>query len=240
MSRENFLRLEMVGKTYAAAVGSPPALAEVDLRIAEGEFVALMGPSGSGKSTMLTILGAMNEPTSGRVFVDGIDVYGLSEEKRADFRHEYLGFVFQQHHLLPYLSLLENVELPLVVSELKGQEKRARALAALARVGLIGKEHRLPSEISGGEQSRVAIARAVVNEPPLILADEPTGNLDSATGRAVMEMLADLNRTGHTVLVVTHDEAIAAHASRVIRLHDGHVVDDETQLSRAAHESPRQ
>jgi putative ABC transport system ATP-binding protein len=240
MSRENFLRLERVGKTYAAAVGSPPALAEVDLRIAEGEFVALMGPSGSGKSTMLTILGAMNEPTSGRVFVDGIDVYGLSEEKRADFRHEYLGFVFQQQHLLPYLSLLENVELPLVVSELKGQEKRARALAALARVGLIGKENRLPSEISGGEQSRVAIARAVVNEPPLILADEPTGNLDSATGSAVMEMLADLNCSGHTVLVVTHDEAIAAHASRVIRLHDGHVVDDATQLSRAAHKSPRQ
>jgi len=226
MSKDDFIRLERVGKTYAAAAGSPPALAGVDLLVAEGEFVALMGPSGSGKSTLLTILGAMNEPTSGRVVVDGIDVYGLADEKRADFRHEYLGFVFQQQHLLPYLSAVENVELPLAVARMPSREKRRRALAALERVGLGGKEHRLPSELSGGEQARVAIARAVANEPPLLLADEPTGNLDSATGHAVMDMLAELNRAGQTVVVVTHDESIAARARRVVRLLDGHVVED--------------
>jgi putative ABC transport system ATP-binding protein len=226
MSKGNFIRLEGVGKVYVAAAGSPPALAGVDLRISEGEFVALMGPSGSGKSTLLTILGAMNEPSAGRVFVDGIDVYGLAEEKRADFRHEYLGFVFQQQHLLPYLSAVENVELPLAVAPIPSREKRERALAALARVGLEGKERRLPSELSGGEQARVAIARAVVNEPPLLLADEPTGNLDSATGHAMMDMLAELNGAGQTVIVVTHDEGIAARALRIVRLLDGRVVED--------------
>jgi putative ABC transport system ATP-binding protein len=226
MSKDDFIRLEGVGKIYPAAAGSPPALARVDLRVAEGEFVALMGPSGSGKSTLLAILGAMNEPTTGRVLVDGIDVYGLADEKRADFRHEYLGFVFQQQHLLPYLTAVENVELPLAVAPVPSREKRGRALAALGRVGLEGKEHRLPSELSGGEQARVAIARAVANEPPLVLADEPTGNLDSVTGHAVMDMLAELNGSGQTVVVVTHDEAIAARAGRIVRLLDGHVVED--------------
>ena len=234
MSKDDFIRLEGVGKIYRAAAGSPPALAEIDLCVAEGEFVALMGPSGSGKSTLLTILGAMNEPTCGRVLVDAIDVYGLTDEKRADFRHEYLGFVFQQQHLLPYLSAVENIELPLAVADLSSREKRARAVAALARVGLEGKEHRLPSELSGGEQARVAIARAVVNEPPLVVADEPTGNLDSATGHTVMAMLAKLNMAGHTVLVVTHDETIAAKAGRIIRLRDGHVVDDSGRHSESS------
>lgn len=224
MSDRSFISLEDVWKVYAVA--DLPALDGVDLGVAEGEFVALMGPSGSGKSTLLTILGAMNRPTKGRVSIDGIDVYGLGEEKRADFRQEYLGFVFQQHHLMPYLTAAENVELPLVVSRLGAREKRERALRALAEVGLAGKERRLPSELSGGEQARVAIARAVVNEPPLILADEPTGNLDSGTGRAVMELLAELNRAGRTVLVVTHDEAVARLARRVVRLLDGHVVGD--------------
>jgi putative ABC transport system ATP-binding protein len=224
MSDSGFVALEGVTKVYAAA--DLPALDRADLLIEEGEFVALMGPSGSGKSTLLTILGAMNRPTSGRVVVDGIDVYDLGDEKRADFRHEYLGFVFQQHHLMPYLTAVENVELPLVVSTLRPLERRARALAALERVGLAGKLDRLPSELSGGEQARVAIARAVVNEPPLVLADEPTGNLDSATGRSVMEMLAGLNAAGHTVVVVTHDEAVAAAARRVVRLSDGRIVGD--------------
>jgi putative ABC transport system ATP-binding protein len=226
MSDDVFLIAERVGRVYPVAAGSPPALDEVDLRVVEGEFVALMGPSGSGKSTLLTILGAMNEPTSGRVLIDGIDVYTLADEKRADFRHEYLGFVFQQQHLLPYLSAAENVELPLAVAELSSHEKRRRALAALERVGLVGKERRLPSELSGGEQARVAIARAIVNEPPLLLADEPTGNLDSATGRAVMDMLAELNETGRTLVVVTHDEEVAARAGRVVRLRDGRLVGD--------------
>jgi putative ABC transport system ATP-binding protein len=224
MSDATFVRIEGVRKVYAAA--DLPALDRVDLAVREGELLALMGPSGSGKSTLLTILGAMNNPTAGRVVVDGIDVYALPEEKRADFRHEYLGFVFQQHHLMPYLTALENVELPLVVSSLPMRERRARALGALERVGLAGKEKRLPSELSGGEQARVAIARAVVNEPPLVLADEPTGNLDSATGRAVLRVLADLNEAGHTVVVVTHDAAVAAAARRVVELRDGRVVGD--------------
>ena len=226
MSDQDFISLEDVWKLYAVA--DLPALDGVDLSIAEGEFVALMGPSGSGKSTLLTILGAMNKPTRGRVRIEGIDVYGLADEKRADFRNEYLGFVFQQHHLMPYLTAVENVELPLVVTRLGARKKREMALRALEAVGLGDMERRLPSELSGGEQARVAIARAVVNEPPLILADEPTGNLDSGTGRAVMELLSELNRAGHTVVVVTHDEAVARLARRVVRLLDGHVVGDSS------------
>jgi putative ABC transport system ATP-binding protein len=230
MSDRAFVSVDSVGKRYAAA--DLPALDGVSLRIAEGEFLALMGPSGSGKSTLLTVLGAMNRPTSGRVHIDGIDVYGLGEEQLADFRSEYLGFVFQQHHLMPYLTALANVELPLVVSTIPPRERRARASAALERVGLAAKERRLPSELSGGEQARVAIARAIVNEPPLVLADEPTGNLDSATGRSVMEMLASLGAAGRTVVVVTHDPAVASVARRIVRLGDGRVVGDEETSSR--------
>jgi putative ABC transport system ATP-binding protein len=232
MSDQSFVALDGVRKVYTAA--DLPALDRIDLRIAEGEFVALMGASGSGKSTLLTVLGAMNRPTSGRVVVDGIDVYGLGEERRADFRNEYLGFVFQQHHLMPYLTAVENVELPLVVSTLPPRERKARALMALERVGLAGKMNRLPSELSGGEQARVAIARAVVNEPPLVLADEPTGNLDSATGRSVLEMLGRLNAAGHTIVVVTHDETVAAVARRVIRLSDGRIVGDRPACAEPA------
>jgi putative ABC transport system ATP-binding protein len=231
VSDVGFVSLEGVRKVYRAA--DLPALDRVDLQIAEGEFLALMGPSGSGKSTLLNVLGAMNRPTSGRVLVDGIDVYSLGEEKRADFRHEYLGFVFQQHYLMPYLTAVENVELPLVVSTLRPRERKAQALGALERVGLAGKMNRLPSELSGGEQARVAIARAVVNGPPLVLADEPTGNLDSATGRSVMEMLGRLNASGHTVVVVTHDEAVAAATRRIVRLGDGRIVGDRTTRASA-------
>ena len=226
MSEPRFVEIERVTKRYEAADGQPPALDGVSLEIDEGEFVALMGPSGSGKSTLLTALGAMNRPTEGRVRIDGIDVYGLGEEKRADFRHEYLGFVFQQHHLLPYLTARENVELPLAVASLASREKRSRAADALARVGLEGKEHRLPSELSGGEQSRVAIARAIVNRPPLVLADEPTGNLVSATAASVMEALSELHAAGRTVFLVTHDDEVAAWARRTVRMRDGRIVAD--------------
>lgn len=234
MSKETFIQVEQIGKSYLVGIDTPPALDQVSVRIAEGEFIALMGPSGSGKSTLLTILGAMNNPSAGRVLVDGIDPYALSEERRADFRHEYIGFVFQQHHLVPYLTARENVELPLVVSNLSSRERRDRALDTLERMGLAGKADRLPSQLSGGEQARVAIARAVVNEPPIVLADEPTGNLDSATGQTVMEMLARLNESGHSVIVVTHDESVAAEATRIIRLRDGRVigeVDDSSRFS---------
>ncbi len=202
------------------------ALAGVDLHIAEGEFVAVMGPSGSGKSTLLTVLGAMNPPSQGRLTIDGIEVYGLTSEQQADFRHEYVGFVFQQLQLLPYLTAEENVLLALAIARLTRAEKVARARQALARVGLAGKENRLPYQLSGGEQGRVAVARAVVNRPPLLLADEPTGNLDRTTGVQVLELLRELNAAGQTVVMVTHDPQAAAYAGRRVEILDGRVVGD--------------
>jgi len=219
----SFIVVENVGKVYSASAGGPETrvLEGVSFRIAEGEFVALMGPSGSGKTTLLTVVGAMNRPTEGSVVVDGIDVYALTEERRADFRREYLGFVFQQHHLMPYLSAVENVMLPLATVRTPSREKRERALAALEKVGLGSKASRLPNQLSGGEQGRLAIARAVVNEPPLLLADEPTGSLDTRTGEEVLNVLLDLNARGQTVLLVTHNPDNAARAGRVLHLRDG-------------------
>ena len=215
--------LENVGKAYSTAAGAAAVrvLSDINERIGDGEFVALMGPSGSGKSTLLTIVGAMNHPTEGRLLIDGIDVYGLSDEARADFRREYLGFVFQQHYLMPYLTAAENTMLPLTTVRLATREKRRRAIAVLERVGLAGKGDRLPNQLSGGEQGRVAIARALVNQPPLLLADEPTGALDSQTGAEIMEVLLDLNRQGQTVLLVTHNPENAMYADRTIHIRDG-------------------
>ena len=219
----SFIDVENVGKVYRASAGGPETrvLEGVSFSIVEGEFVALMGPSGSGKTTLLMVVGAMNRPTEGRVAVDGIDVYALSEERRADFRREYLGFVFQQHHLMPYLSAVENVMLPLATVRRPARAKRELALAALEKVGLASKAARLPSQLSGGEQGRLAIARAVVNEPPLLLADEPTGALDTRTGGEVLNVLLDLNARGQTVLLVTHNPETAAPAGRVLHLLDG-------------------
>ena len=199
-------------------------LSEISIEIAEGDFVCLMGPSGSGKSTLLTIVGAMNRPSDGRVLVDEIDVYGLTDERRADFRREYLGFVFQQHHLMPYLNTLENAMLPLATTTLSTKEKRSRAIDVLEKVGLADKASRLPNQLSGGEQGRLAIARAIVNEPPLILADEPTGSLDTKTGRDVMEVFLKLNAQGQTVFMVTHNPENSALAHRIINIVDGRVV----------------
>lgn len=221
-----FLSIENVTKIYEADGDSPVVrvLSEVNAEIAEGEFVCLMGPSGSGKSTLLTIVGAMNHPTEGRVLVDDIDIYGLADERRADFRREYLGFVFQQHHLMPYLSALENAMLPLATTNLSAKEKRDRAINVLEKVGLADKASRLPNQLSGGEQGRLAIARAIVNEPPLILADEPTGSLDTRTGREVMEVFLRLNEQGQTVFMVTHNPENSALAHRIINIVDGRVV----------------
>lgn len=218
--------IELLGveKTYDTGGVPVRALLETDLQVPEGEFVAVMGPSGSGKSTLLTILGAMNPPTQGQVVVDGIDVYNLDPERQADFRHEYIGFVFQQLQLLPYLTALENVLLALAMDRLPRADKLARAREALARVGLQGKEDRLPYQLSGGEQGRVAVARAIVNQPPLLLADEPTGNLDRATGMRVLELLKELNRAGQTVVMVTHDPQAAGYAQRVVHILDGRIV----------------
>src|SRR5262249_11630395 len=199
-------------------------LSGIELDIEEGEFVCLMGPSGSGKSTLLTVVGAMNHPTSGRVVIDDIDIYGLSEERRADFRREYLGFVFQQHHLLPYLNAIENVMLLFATISRSTKEKRERARAVLEQVGLADKAFRLPNQLSGGEQGRLAIARAIVNEPPLVLADEPTGTLDTKTGNEVMEMFLKLNSQGQTIFMVTHNPDNAALAHRTLKIVDGKLV----------------
>ena len=232
----SFIVVENVGKVYRASAGGRETrvLEGVSFRVAEGQFVALMGPSGSGKTTLLTVVGAMNRPSEGRISVDGIDVYALPEERRADFRREYLGFVFQQHHLMPYLSAVENVMLPLATVRCPAREKRARALAALEKVGLGPMAGRLPSQLSGGEQGRLAIARAVVNEPPLLLADEPTGALDTRTGEEVMRVLHDLNARGQTVLLVTHNPDNAARAGRVLHMRDGRLAGETAGGRRAA------
>jgi putative ABC transport system ATP-binding protein len=220
-----FVSIEQVTKVYEANGESPAVrvLSDVNAEIAEGEFVCLMGPSGSGKSTLLTIVGAMNHPTEGRVLVDEIDVYGLADERRADFRREYLGFVFQQHHLMPYLNTIENTMLPLATTNLGAKEKRNRAMNVLEKVGLADKGPRLPNQLSGGEQGRLAIARAIVNEPPLILADEPTGSLDTKTGHEVMEVFLKLNAQGQTVFMVTHNPENSALAHRIINIVDGRI-----------------
>lgn len=222
----SFITIKDVGKVYngGSSEAAVEVLADVNIEVGEGEFIALMGPSGSGKSTLLTIIGAMNHPTSGQVHVDGIDVYALSDERRADFRREYLGFVFQQHHLMPYLNAVENVMLPLVTCRMSAKEKRARAMSVLERVGLANKCRRLPNQLSGGEQGRLAIARALVNEPPLLLADEPTGTLDTKTGDDVMRVFESLNLQGQTIFMVTHNPDNANLAHRVLHIRDGRLV----------------
>ena len=224
----SFVVVNNIGKVYQSnGVDSAVCvLDDINLEIKEGEFVSLMGPSGSGKSTLLTIMGAMNHPSVGQVLVDDIDVYGLSEERRADFRREYLGFVFQQHHLMPYLNAVENVMLPLVTSKASSKEKHIRAVAVLQRVGLANKSERLPNQLSGGEQGRLAIARALVNEPPLILADEPTGTLDTKTGVEIMEVFRQLNAQGQTIFMVTHNPENAALADRIVNIRDGRMFDE--------------
>jgi putative ABC transport system ATP-binding protein len=220
-----FVKIENVSKVYEADGESAAVsvLSDVSIEIVEGEFVCLMGPSGSGKSTLLTIVGAMNHPTKGRVLVDEIDVYALADERRADFRREYLGFVFQQHHLMPYLTSLENAMLPLATASMSTKEKRERAMNVLDKVGLAEKASRLPNQLSGGEQGRLAIARAIVNEPPLILADEPTGSLDTKTGHEVMEVFLKLNAQRQTVFMVTHNPENSALAHRIINIVDGRI-----------------
>lgn len=215
------IELRQVEKIYNGHQSAVTALSDIDMTVHEREFVSLMGPSGSGKSTLLGILGAMSPPSAGKAVVDGIDVYALGHERRADFRREYLGFVFQQLFLVPYLTAAENVMLPLAAAGLPNRRQRDMAAQALERVGLADKASRLPLALSGGEQQRVAIARAIVNTPPIVLADEPTGCLDSQNGRAIMELFLELRASGLTVFMVTHDQEIAGFADRVVRLHDG-------------------
>jgi putative ABC transport system ATP-binding protein len=220
----SFIELKNVTKAFHAGEEEYPAVRGVSLGIESGEFVAVMGPSGSGKSTLLSLLGGLSHATSGTVSVDGIDLGSLGPNKLSDFRREYLGFVFQSFYLVPYLTAVENVMLPLTVQPEMNGTAKAKAQEALRKVGLDAKAHRLPSQLSGGEQERVAIARAIVNRPPVILADEPTGNLDTKTGDNVLDMLQDLHQEGHTIVMVTHNVDNAKRAGRTIEIRDGQIV----------------
>jgi putative ABC transport system ATP-binding protein len=223
----HLIEIRSIGKNYQAGDTLVRAIREMDFFIDEGEFVGIMGQSGSGKSTLLSVIGGLNHPTKGSVCVDTLDVYGLTSEQRADFRSEYLGIVFQSFQLIPYLTVLENVKLPMAVTGIKDNEQQKRALQILERVGLTNKAKRLPDQLSGGEQERVAIARAIVNQPPILLADEPTGNLDSETAEGVMGLLTNLNNEGQTIIMVTHNPGVTHFASRTIHVRDGLVVFDE-------------
>ena len=227
-----YIIAEHLTKTYGSGDATVTAVDNISFQIREGEFIGIMGESGAGKSTLLGMMGAMNAPSSGRLIVDDIDVYGLRQEQRADFRREFLGFIFQSFHLVPYLTVIENVMLPLTVVKAGNREKQAMAQEALRQVGLAEKARRLPNQISGGESERVAIARAIVNEPPVLLADEPTGNLDTKTTREIMELLLQLNRDGMTIIMVTHSPDCAGYAQRIMRVSDGKLSEDDSNLRR--------
>ena len=217
----HLIEIQGLKKTYQSGDTKVTAIKQMEFFIDDEEFIAIMGQSGSGKSTLLSIMGALNHPTQGKVLVDSLDLYSLSGEQRADFRSEYIGFIFQSFQLIPYLTVLENVKLPMAVTGQKKKIKNQMALEVIQRVGLETKAHRLPDQLSGGEQERVAIARAIVNKPPIILADEPTGNLDTKTANEIMMLLQSLNEEGHTIIVVTHNSDMGAYATRSIKVQDG-------------------
>lgn len=219
----SLIEIDKLNKVYNNGQNDTYALSNVNMTIEEGEFVALMGPSGSGKSTLLTILGGLSQPSSGNVSVDKIGLYSLDKRKLAAYRREYVGFVFQSFQLIPYLTVKENISLPLINSSFSSIEQNLMLNTILTRVGLRGKENRLSEELSGGEQQRVAIARALINNPVIILADEPTGNLDSSTGGEILDLFENLNRDGHTLIIVTHDESVKKRATRTINIKDGEI-----------------
>ena len=225
------IELKDIRKTYFLGEIDVPVLKGITLSIDRGEYVALMGASGSGKSTLMNTLGCLDRPTSGEYWLDGEELGSASGDRRARVRNKKIGFVFQSFNLLPRTSALDNVIMPLAYTagNLSGAEQRRRGLAALEQVGLADRVHHYPSQLSGGQQQRVAIARALINRPPVIFADEPTGNLDSKTSVEVMKMFSDLNAEGITVILVTHSEEIAAYAKRTIRLQDGLIVDDSAR-----------
>ena len=228
----SLISLRQVVKTYGAGSAAFQALDGIDLDISSGEFVAIMGPSGSGKSTALNILGCLDAPSSGAYYFRDIRVDTLDRNQRALLRRQYLGFVFQGFNLLARTSAQENVELPLLYRGEDAPRRRSESLQALAQVGLAGWEHHTPGELSGGQQQRVAIARAIVTRPLVLLADEPTGNLDSKRGHEIMDLLVDLNRTqGITVIMVTHEPDMAAYATRTVRFVDGHIDSDQRRMA---------
>ena len=216
---------ESVSKTYRTKYYEVTALSDVNLEIEKGEFIAIMGPSGSGKSTMLNLIGCLDKPTEGEIYIKGTPISGLKDDELTDLRRNTIGFVFQQFNLIPTLSALENIELPMIFRRTEHEKRRRRARKLLEIVGLEDVTDRKPVEMSGGQQQRVAIARALANNPEILLCDEPTGNLDSKTGEQVMEILTRLKNEGVTVVLVTHDESLRRYAERVVKLRDGRIVD---------------
>ncbi len=225
MSKE-IIRFEEISKLYQVGTEIVHALQEVSLRINKNEFVAMMGPSGSGKSTLMNILGCLDTPTSGHYFLNGHDVSKRTDNELADIRNKEIGFIFQTFNLLPRSTALENVMLPLIYAGIGKQERMRMATEALASVQLADRMHHRPNELSGGQRQRVAVARALVNKPSIILADEPTGNLDSKTSVEIIGLLEEIHRQGNTIVLVTHEEDIAEHAHRIIRLRDGKIESD--------------
>jgi len=219
----NYIHSNNIFKEFGNGSGKVEVIKGIEFVINQGEFISLMGESGAGKSTFLSILGGLLSPSMGQILIEGIDIYKLKRDKLADFRREFMGFIFQSFQLVAYLNVIENVQLPLAVTHLSEKEKKSLALTALERVGLITKSHRLPNQLSGGEQERVAIARAIVNEPPILFADEPTGNLDSHNSREVMKLLKKLNSEGQTIIMVTHSQTNAKFANQIIDICDGRI-----------------
>ncbi|WDD97658.1 ABC transporter ATP-binding protein [Thalassomonas actiniarum] len=220
------IRIEKLNRVYGSGETQVRALSDVSLSISENEFVAIMGTSGSGKSTLMNVLGCLDSPSSGEYLLSGESVKDIDDEQLSKIRNEKIGFIFQTFHLLPRLTALDNVILPLRYSELDAEQARQRGEEMLAKVGLSARAHHKPFEMSGGQRQRVAIARALVNCPKVIFADEPTGNLDSKTSLEIMQLLLDLHQQGQTIVMVTHEEDIAAYAQRVIRMKDGVVIED--------------
>jgi putative ABC transport system ATP-binding protein len=226
------IRVEKLDKIYKNGVLEVQALFEINLAIQAGEFVAIMGPSGSGKSTLMNILGCLDRSTNGSYRLNGVEVGDLNDNELAEIRNKEIGFIFQTFNLLPRSTALQNVELPMIYAGVRRGERREQAMEALKLVGLGDRWHHRPNELSGGQRQRVAIARALINSPDIVLADEPTGNLDSTSGREIMMILQNLNQQGITVILVTHDEEIASYAQRIVRFRDGEIISDEPVAER--------
>lgn len=230
MERNDLICLEDMAKVYDTGALKVIGLRRINLTIRRGEFVAIMGQSGSGKSTLMNILGCLDRPSLGHYYLDGVDVANLSSDELSGIRNQKIGFVFQSFNLISRMSALKNVELPMTYGRKNKRERQKRAEELLRRVGLEKRLHHQPNEMSGGQRQRVAIARALANEPPLLLADEPTGNLDTASSKEIMELFSRLHAEGTTVVVVTHEEEIAAYTNRIIRFRDGEIVSDEKNI----------
>jgi putative ABC transport system ATP-binding protein len=223
----NIIELQKVTKIYKLDEVEVVGVKDVDLKIKKGEFVCIMGPSGSGKSTLLHLIGCLDKPTYGKIFIDGTDVSKMSEDELAEIRKNKIGFVFQFFNLYPTLNALENVELPMIIAEKDKEYRRKRAMELLKIVGMEKFKDRFPSELSGGQRQKIAIARALANDPPIILADEPTGNLDSKSGKEVMEIFKKLHEEGKTIVVVTHNKEVAEYSERIIYMKDGKVINEK-------------